>query len=204
MNHATDNPSNLPSKSELRQHLRAKRVAYSRRDEASRRILARLGEQLRFQNAASVGWYIDAGSEVTTRASLQHKLTAKVGHHAVPSCVDGDLVFHLVHSWTDLHPGQFGILAPNDSIRDDPSRGVDPKRLEVVLVPGVGFDRRGNRLGQGKGFYDRFLASLSDNTLKVGLAFDCQVVDEVPCDPHDQPMDWIVTESELMKVGRWR
>lgn len=76
---------------------------------------------------------------------------------------------------------------------DQPVVGVD--RLEVVVVPGLGFTRSGGRLGRGAGFYDRFLARLSPGTVRVGLAVSAQVRDDVPLEATDRPVDWVVTED---------
>ncbi|MBA4120507.1 MAG: 5-formyltetrahydrofolate cyclo-ligase [Isosphaera sp.] len=72
---------------------------------------------------------------------------------------------------------------------------LDPTLLDAVLVPGLAFDLTGTRLGRGGGFYDRFLAALGPRTLRVGLAFECQVVGALPRLPHDAPVHALITES---------
>ena len=67
---------------------------------------------------------------------------------------------------------------------------------DLVIVPGVAFDRQRNRLGRGRGFYDRLLAVAAVHT--VGVALTCQIVDQVPCEPHDRPLDTVVTASEII------
>jgi 5-formyltetrahydrofolate cyclo-ligase len=74
-----------------------------------------------------------------------------------------------------------------------------PADLDAVLVPGLAFDPHGHRLGRGAGFYDRFLPTLPPSALIIGLAFDLQIVDHVPTDPHDHAMTIIVTESRLLR-----
>lgn len=75
---------------------------------------------------------------------------------------------------------------------------VDPALLDIVLVPGVAFDRRGVRLGFGGGFYDRFLPTTP--ALRVGVTYDFSLVDELPCNEGDQRVDWIVTPQGLQEV----
>jgi 5-formyltetrahydrofolate cyclo-ligase len=70
---------------------------------------------------------------------------------------------------------------------------VDPSHLEFVIVPGVAFDRRGGRIGYGKGYYDRLLAR--GRMLKIAAAFEVQVVDALPMAPHDVPMNLLITEA---------
>ena len=73
---------------------------------------------------------------------------------------------------------------------------VDPSCLELIIVPAVALDRKGNRLGRGKGFYDRLLSTTSSPT--IGVACDFQLVDEVPVEPHDRPLDCVVTSDEVI------
>ncbi len=86
-----------------------------------------------------------------------------------------------------LHKGSYDIMEPegNDS--------VDPAAIDLVIVPGVAFDRQGNRLGRGKGFYDRFLAQT--HAVTVAVCFDCQLVEHIPVEPHDLPAQFVVTKS---------
>lgn len=77
--------------------------------------------------------------------------------------------------------------------------GVDPRVIDLVVVPGLSFDRHGGRLGRGAGFYDRFLAGL--RAVRVGLCFDEQIVDEVPTDPGDERMHCVVSPSGVIDVS---
>jgi 5-formyltetrahydrofolate cyclo-ligase len=74
---------------------------------------------------------------------------------------------------------------------------VSPEIIDVVLVPGVAFDRRGGRLGFGGGYYDRFLPLT--HALRVGVSQTACLVDQLPCDPHDARMDWVVTPTEMVE-----
>jgi 5-formyltetrahydrofolate cyclo-ligase len=80
---------------------------------------------------------------------------------------------------------------------------VEPKELDVVLVPGVSFDKRGGRLGFGGGFYDRLL--IRTPAARIGVTYDCCLVEELPCAEHDQRMDWVVTPTQAIRCGPlWR
>lgn len=113
---------------------------------------------------------------------------------AVPRIEGRRLVVHPYdpHRLT-RHP--FGMLEP---AADLPV--IDPAFLEIVLVPGVAFDRRGGRLGFGGGFYDRFLPTTP--ALRVGVTYDFSLLDELPCTGADQRMDWVVTPTGLLEVRR--
>ncbi len=72
---------------------------------------------------------------------------------------------------------------------------VSPADLDAILVPGIAFTRAGRRLGRGGGYYDRLLARCSPRTARIGVCFDCQIVDDLPAEAHDQPVDVVITES---------
>lgn len=86
-----------------------------------------------------------------------------------------------------LKKGSFNILEPSG---DDT---IDPATIDLIIVPGVAFDKQGNRLGRGKGFYDRLLSTTEAKTIAV--CFDCQLVDLIPTESHDVPIQFIVTKS---------
>lgn len=95
---------------------------------------------------------------------------------------------------TNLRHGAFNIEEPEgDEI-------VAAELMELIVVPGVAFDRQGNRVGRGKGFYDRLLSQTK--ALTVGVGYDFQLFDEVPAEPHDTPMDVIITESSHLVFHR--
>lgn len=96
----------------------------------------------------------------------------------------------------DLAPGRFGVREPDP----DGRRPARADRLDAVVVPGVAFDADGGRLGYGRGFYDRFLSRLRPGTLVIGVAFATQVVDAVPREAHDLPVDAVVTERGVVSA----
>lgn len=93
-------------------------------------------------------------------------------------------------------PGIAGLREP------DSGEPVSVERLDLVIVPALAFDRRGNRLGRGAGFYDRFLASPRFRGVAVGLAFREQVLDDLPVQPNDVPMHMLVTDEEVLRFSR--
>jgi 5-formyltetrahydrofolate cyclo-ligase len=115
-------------------------------------------------------------------------------HWAVPRIEGKQLVLH-PYDLTRLVRHRFGMLEPAAGLPV-----VDPAALDVVLVPGVAFDRRGGRLGFGGGFYDRFLPTTP--ALRVGVTYDECLAHVLPCAEHDQRMDWIATPNALIFADR--
>jgi 5-formyltetrahydrofolate cyclo-ligase len=116
---------------------------------------------------------------------------------AIPRIEGKHLVLH-PHDPTRLVRHRFGMLEP---AADLPV--VDPTTLDLVLVPGVAFDRRGGRLGFGGGYYDRFLPTTP--ALRVGVTYDPCLADSLPCSDHDQHIDWVVTPTqEIYCTPLWK
>ncbi len=142
-------------------------------------------------------------AEVRTR----HYLPRALEHGkkiVVPYCVEGESLelFHL-ESMDELTTGMYQILEPRADLRDSRAKRVDVRELDLVMVPGVAFDRRGARMGHGKGYYDKLLEHARPQTPLVALAFECQMFPELPVQPHDVFMDKIVTETGIYEgLGR--
>lgn len=140
--------------------------------------------------------YVSFRSEVFTQALIQERLAGGLAV-AVPFT---DIKYRriapfLIKDWhRDLKPGSYGILEP------DPYRAelVSPEVLDVVITPGSVFDRHGGRYGYGGGYYDRFLSQDAPCAIRIGLAFQLQVMDMIPLEPHDQRLDVIITENEII------
>jgi 5-formyltetrahydrofolate cyclo-ligase len=97
-----------------------------------------------------------------------------------------------IRSLEDLEEGRRGLWEPDPACAEP----VAASELDLVLVPGLAFDRRGWRIGFGAGLYDRFLAGV--DAPRLGLAFSLQIQPSLPVEPHDEPVDWIVTEGETI------
>ena len=146
--------------------------------------------------AAMVSAYVGMGSEVDPSA-----LVERLGAEGFPTCLPviqplgQPLVFRAWAPGEPLVPRTWGILEPETSAPD-----VEP---DVLLVPLLAFDARGNRLGYGGGYYDRTLARLRaiKPIIAIGLAFAAQRVDAVPCGPYDERLDWILTETGPHRPG---
>lgn len=181
-------------KQQIRERAHANRNAQENKDELSREIVARCMALPEYQRANTVLFYIDVRSEVRTRNDLVNAL-ASGKKIVVPYCVDGELqLFHLEHP-DELAIGMYKILEPKVELRSVASKQVDVKQIDMIIVPGVAFDRRGGRTGHGKGYYDKLLEHARIDTPLVALAFECQMFDEIPMQDHDVFMDKVVTED---------
>ncbi len=187
-------------KAELRRAVLARRDAIpaERRAELSAVIFATVVALEAFQRARTVLAYCSFGSEPVTdpflRAVLAHGQTL-----ALPKvCREARAleVFRVTDPARELHPGVWGIREPDPAACAPVPLGV----VDFVLVPGVAFDARGGRIGYGAGYYDRLLRGLAEGVPLVAAAFEVQLVDEVPMEPHDRPIDRIVTERRV--IGR--
>lgn len=172
------------------------------KDDVSRRITDRVMQLPEYQGAGCVMWYIDVRDEARTRHALEGAI-ASDKRIIIPYCVDGELeLFHL-EAMDELETGMYKILEPRSDLREVASKRIDVSELDLILVPGVAFDRRGGRTGHGKGYYDKLLENAKPETPLVALAFECQIFDEIPMQDHDIYMDKVVTEDAVYEgVGR--
>lgn len=190
-------------KAALRQELRARRDALdpAERAAAVQAIEARLVGSPALETAHVVHCYVGIGSEVGTEALIRGLLMR--GQRVICPRVAGPGVLeHLeVTDIESLVVGPMGLREPDV----DRAERVDLDEIDVMLVPALAFDRSGIRLGYGGGYYDRAISELRDRedgrAVTVGLGFDQQVVDELPREAHDQPVDLIVTETRTIVGG---
>lgn len=186
-------------KSALRQQLRdaVKKISPTERMELSGRIRDLLIAQPVWQTARSILFFSAAVGEPDLWPLVQRALAAGQqvvlpSYSSETACYEGRLV---AQPATDLQPGRFGILEPGAACPI-----FDLKQLDLALVPGIGFTLDGGRLGRGKGYYDRLLAEVSG--IKCGVAFDCQVVDALPLEPHDVQLNCILTPTRWHSAVR--
>jgi 5-formyltetrahydrofolate cyclo-ligase len=155
------------------------------------RIVAPLARLPQAQ-AAAIASHASVGDEIDPQFAEQ-----VFGPHGFPRIEGDQLRFHLA-PWSALKPGRFGIPEPQPTAPE-----IVP---QLLLVPLIAATPGGVRLGQGGGWYDRTLARLraERTTIAVGLAWECQLADALPCAPHDQRLDWIATPSRLVECAAFR
>ncbi len=166
--------------------------------EKSRIIIEKLLSLPLYKNSSFFMTYVSFAKEVDTFSLIERSLN--LGKRvAVPYIVsvEGEMVPAIVKSLQDLEPGPWGILQP----KKEKLEVIQPQKLDFLIVPGVAFDRKGNRLGRGKGFYDRFLSHLPPSLPRISLVYSFQIVEEIPVDKHDLPVNLIITEKEIIEVS---
>lgn len=154
--------------------------------------------------AATVFVYIHYRSEVPTR-ELILLLLARKKTVAVPCTVPANsrlLAVSITDPDSQVRPGYRGIPEPFPWLVETGT--CKPEEIDAVIVPGSVFDRRGGRLGYGGGYYDRFLAFDAPRAVRIGPAYELQLIKRVPLEPHDQLMDFVVTEKAVYDCRRNR
>lgn len=181
-------------KKTIREQAHANRKAQEDKETLSQSICEKFAALDAFASAKTVMAYIDVRTEVRTRQYLP-SLLASGKRIVVPYCVDRELELFLLENMDELEIGMYKILEPKTELRELPAKRVDVKELDLIMVPGVAFDRRGARMGHGFGYYDKLLEHARPDTPLVALAFECQLFPEIPTQDHDIFMDQILTEQ---------
>ncbi len=159
-------------------------------------IQAKVLELPQYLASRSIALYCAMRNEVETWAIMHHALGQKKKVFCPRSSADHPPVFVQVFSKSNL-PGSLRGAEPQDGVRLTP----EDCNGAMVIVPGVVFDIRGNRLGRGGGWYDRALAWFENRGVFVGLAYEFQVVDRVPDEAWDKRVHYVVTESRVIDCG---
>ena len=175
-------------KATLRKEIRTAKKAVPFYDKLNRSIpiMQQVAQLPQFVAATTVLLYWSMDDEVQTHDFVNQWYNHK---RILLPCIDGDQL--LLRQFTgpqSLVPGpQFGIPEPVGP------QFTDLDKIDLIIVPGVAFDRNGNRMGRGRGFYDRLLKT-TPSAYKIGVAFNFQVFDSIPIDPFDIPIDKVITE----------
>ncbi len=182
----------------IRREILAKRAALGKDGNSflSKKIIESLMDLEYYKSANTIMCYISFGSEINTHDFIKTSIMSGK-RIAVPVTFHEPRVMKpsLLLDFDELELGYYNILTPKKEF----IRYIDPKEIDLVIVPGAVFDRRGYRIGYGGGYYDRFLANdIDKSTKRISLAFDLQIVDEVPKEDHDIPVDMIITEKETI------
>ena len=185
-------------KSEFRIELRNRlsELTSNQREERSLRIRDRILRSRIWKQSRGILFFGGRHDEPDLWPLLQHH-TERGGFACLLSYSAGSDSYHarkVVDASRDLISGAYGILEPKGSCEL-----VEWKHLDLVFVPGLGFDRSGTRLGRGRGYYDRLLPLMS--ACRCGIAFDMQIYEELPRDGHDVSMNMVVTENAWILGG---
>jgi len=183
-------------KTAIRKQAHENRRAQLEKDAVSAKIVDRFMELPEYHSAKTVMFYVDVRDEVRTRQALPSAL-ASGKRIVVPYCLDGELELFWLENMEELELGMYRILEPKNELRAVASKHLQPTDLDLVMVPGVAFDRNGGRTGHGKGYYDKLLQHARLDAPLIALAFECQMFEKIPAESHDIYMDKIITENEV-------
>ena len=176
----------LTDKRKIRQAVRADIAKLS--DEEKKHLSAQIFSELynsnKVSNASVIALFISLPDEPQT-ANFIEQLLSKNKRVVVPRIEGEEMNFYDISE--GVSEGAFGIMEP---IATTP---IEPSEIDVMIVPGVAFTRQGARLGRGKGFYDKYLSHNSFRAYTIGVCYPCQVVENLPTEPHDKQLDLIVT-----------
>lgn len=188
----------LEQKRQLRAKLKKRRSTLTETAvaEKSQQIQQNLQTIDAFKQAKSFFCYISYLNEVDTHALIELFLKQNLSL-AVPKIMGREEMIAVPFtSWEELEPDNMGILTPK-------SNEVALGPFDVTITPGLGFTSNGDRLGYGRGYYDRWFANYDVKT-RIGIAFEVQVVEELPLEKTDMPLDMLVTEERIINLRNTR
>jgi len=181
-------------KSQLRLYYRQKRNIFTgtKKAKADSSIARKIIDLPIFQKSTTIGVYVSIPEEVDTHGLLIYGFNTDKTI-AVPKILPRPIMtFFKIGSFDDLKTHPFGILEPNEGLAEVPIN-----QIELVVVPGIAFDRKGYRLGYGGGYTDWLFSQSS--AYKIGIAYSFQVVEKLPRKTYDRPVDLVITEKELIE-----
>mgnify|MGYP001437148863 CR=1 FL=1 len=188
-------------KQTLKSEISEKRKALSKEEikEKSSKIKENLYSLEEFKKAKNILFYVSFNDEVDTHEIIKELLANKEKNIIVPYVVKNNPILQLseIKNFNELEPKTWGILEPKDEF----IRKFDIENVDLVIIPGIVFDQNGHRIGYGYGYYDRFLKKLDKNVVKIGFGFEFQIVDKIPEEKHDVPVDIMVTEKRVINCN---
>ena len=150
-----------------------------------------------YKNSSEIFIFVSFGSEVDTIKFINHALNEDKNIY-VPKVIDKNLMIAVkLHTMKDLKEGYYGVLEPQKI-----DETLNPNDLDLVILPGLAFDRCGNRLGYGGGFYDRFLDKIDKSTTLLAVSYNFQILDSIPHNENDIKVEFILTDEELIDTRR--
>ncbi len=182
-----------PEKAALRKHLLEKRdsISFDLMEIHSEKIVSKLMKTKIISEAKSIGCYYSIGSEVQT-VDLITRLLDEKKSVSLPVISNSAMSFRIIEDILKLEKNEFDIPEPKDN-------AIIQEKHDVILIPCVGLDNEGNRIGYGQGFYDKYLEG--DNAIKIALSYSKQIVKSIPVSDNDIKMDWIITEKDVIKTS---
>jgi 5-formyltetrahydrofolate cyclo-ligase len=182
------------NKNTLREELLEKRRKLEKEEviEKGNIIKEKLFSLEEYKKAKTVMFFVSFGKEIYTHDMVQEALKGKDKTIVVPKIVDFEVVPCIIENFSRLQRSNYGILEPIEV------NEADLHKIDIILVPGIGFDKKGYRIGFGKGYYDKFLKKIE--ALKIGLCMDFEIIENIPYNEWDVPMDIVMSEKQIINI----
>jgi len=182
-------------KEKLRKEIKEKRRKITKEEnrKKSKEVKERLFSLKEYKDAKCALFYVSYNGEVFTHDMIKEALKDKKVVVPISNKEDCSLSLSILKNWDDLEISSYGILEP----KKDCIIEVSIEDVDLIVVPGVAFDTKGNRMGHGKGYYDRLLEN-KKQIPTIGLALEFQIIDKIPIESHDKPVDIIITEKRII------
>jgi 5-formyltetrahydrofolate cyclo-ligase len=177
------------TKAEIRKQIATLRPDFQTLEKMSVAVIERFQTLEVFKSARAIGVYMPMTDEV----DITPLFDCLEKTFFIPAFDESSSNYRMARLTTELKKGRFGILEP--AVPDF----AGENDLDLILVPGVAFDRAGRRIGRGGGFYDRLLPQY--RAVRAGICFDFQCLEAIPAEPHDVRMDWVATETQILKFA---
>jgi len=185
-------------KGKIREGIKEKRRKQNKEEnrKKSREIKKRLFNLKVFNNAKTVLFYVSYNGEVNTHEMIKKALNIKKIVVPISNIADETLNLSILEDFYDLEISSYNILEP----KKECITNISINDIDLIIIPGVAFDINGNRMGHGKGYYDKLLEK--SKVAKVGLCFEFQLVENIPTESHDIPVDKIITEKRIINCKK--
>ena len=189
---------NKEEKKDLRKIILNKRnsIDNNTKEEMDREIFNKLINLDLYKEAKNIFIYLSFGSEIDTKPIIDRALEEGKEVY-IPNVykINKEMRAIRLNTFEDLEKNSMGILEPKDDFNF-----IAKEKIDLIIVPGAVFDFKGNRIGYGGGYYDRFLSNIKDKRNKIVLAYNLQIVDNIEAEEHDIKVDYIITNSRINKI----
>lgn len=183
-------------KDEIREDIRKRRRCLEefKKKELDEKIIRNLLSSAEWKKANTVLLYISNSNEINTLPLIKESFASKTIVVPKTHIISTNLTLHKISGFQDLMEGNHNLMEPASE-----TKILSPSKVDLAIIPGIAFDKKGNRIGYGKGYYDRLNKKLKCN--KISLAYNFQIIDNIPAQAHDTPIDIIITENQIIHIN---
>lgn len=184
------------NKDEIRKDMMKKRTNIVNKDDIDEVIKRKLKGSSFYKSSKNIFIYVGFKSEINTIEFIKEFLEEGKRVYIPRTDVKSRIMEAVeITSLSNLERSNYGILEPKKD-----KRAINKSELDLIIFPGLAFDKKGYRIGYGAGYYDKFTKGLNDKILKVALCYDFQMIDKIPYEAHDAKVDYIITEKREVKI----